>query len=219
MKHAARGVAAAAMAACLWVGTAHAERDERGAAPTKQTDVMTQLREASPERAAYGNEAKDWGVAQTTQIRAEKLHAKTPRDHPHAATIATRELHALMVGESPPILIDVLGGKTRSSGYRKRKSLPGALWLKGAGLDDARAENVESRLKAKLDALTGGDTAHPVVFFCLSARCWLSYNAAIRAHTVGYTDVYWYRGGVEAWRKAKLPRVRVKETDWTETAP
>lgn len=214
MKNAARVLATATMAACLWMGDALAGRDETGGAASRQPDVMTQVREASPGRAAYGNEAKDWGVAQTTEIRVEKLHAKTPRHHPHATTIATRELHALMVGANPPILIDVLGGRTRTSGYRKRKSLPGALWLKGGGLDDGRAENVETRMKAKLDELTGGDPAHPVVFLCLSAKCWLSYNAATRAHTVGYTKVYWYRGGVEAWRKAKLPRVRVRETSW-----
>jgi rhodanese-related sulfurtransferase len=38
-----------------------------------------------------------------------------------------------------------------------------------------------------------------MVFFCANARCWLSYNAALRAARLGYTGVRWYRGGVEAW--------------------
>jgi rhodanese-related sulfurtransferase len=38
-----------------------------------------------------------------------------------------------------------------------------------------------------------------LIFFCFGPRCWLSYNAALRATRLGYTDVRWYRGGLEAW--------------------
>lgn len=31
----------------------------------------------------------------------------------------------------------------------------------------------------------------------------MSYNAALRAINMGFTQVYWYRGGVEAWRQAQ----------------
>ena len=34
---------------------------------------------------------------------------------------------------------------------------------------------------------------------CASKTCWLSYNTALRAARLGYTEVYWYRGGIEAW--------------------
>ena len=42
-------------------------------------------------------------------------------------------------------------------------------------------------------------SAVTLVFLCASARCWLSYNAALRAVRLGYADVRWYRGGIEAW--------------------
>jgi rhodanese-related sulfurtransferase len=38
-----------------------------------------------------------------------------------------------------------------------------------------------------------------VAFFCAGPRCWLSYNAALRAVRLGYRRVLWYRGGIEAW--------------------
>ncbi len=36
-------------------------------------------------------------------------------------------------------------------------------------------------------------------------KCWGSYNAALRAIRLGYTNVHWFRGGVEAWQQAGLP--------------
>jgi rhodanese-related sulfurtransferase len=32
----------------------------------------------------------------------------------------------------------------------------------------------------------------------------MSYNAALRAVNLGYTQVFWYRGGIEAWQLAGL---------------
>src|SRR5262249_14167344 len=39
----------------------------------------------------------------------------------------------------------------------------------------------------------------------LSPECWMSYNGALRAIHAGYTNVLWYRGGIEAWKMAGLP--------------
>ena len=50
-----------------------------------------------------------------------------------------------------------------------------------------------------LQAAAKGDTGAPLVFFCAGPRCWLSYNAALRAARLGYGNVLWYRGGIEAW--------------------
>ena len=186
---------------------AFAERDDATTTPTKRVDTKTRLMEASLERSTYGIEGKDWGIAETTEVRAGKLHAHTPRFHALASTITTKELHEQIIGAEPPVLVDVLGGK----GHR---SVPSAVWLKGAGLDDDREEDVDTRLNAKLDELTGDDKSRGIVFFCLSAECWLSYNAALRAVRLGYENVHWYRGGINAWKKAKLPTVKVRKTRW-----
>ncbi len=98
--------------------------------------------------------------------------------------------------------------------HKGHRSVPGAVWLKGAGLDDTREDDVDARLNAKLDELTGGDKSRGIVIFCLSAECWLSYNAALRAVRLGYENVHWYRGGIDAWKKAKLPTVKVRKTRW-----
>ncbi len=53
--------------------------------------------------------------------------------------------------------------------------------------------------------MTGGNKNVPLVFYCQNTYCWMSYNAALRAIKMGFTQVLWYRGGIEAWQKAGLP--------------
>ena len=60
---------------------AQAERDEAGLTTTKRVDAKTKLTKATVKRETYGIEGKDWGVAQTTEMRTEKFHAPTPRLH------------------------------------------------------------------------------------------------------------------------------------------
>jgi rhodanese-related sulfurtransferase len=45
----------------------------------------------------------------------------------------------------------------------------------------------------------------PVVFYCVGSQSWHSVNAAMRAVRAGYTNVMWYRGGIQAWQAAGLP--------------
>jgi hypothetical protein len=35
----------------------------------------------------------------------------------------------------------------------------------------------------------------------MNTHCWMSYNAALRAIHLGFRQVYWYRGGIEAWQR------------------
>jgi adenylate cyclase len=39
-------------------------------------------------------------------------------------------------------------------------------------------------------------------------------NLALRIAALGYTNVYWYRGGREAWEVAGLPEAQVDIQDW-----
>jgi rhodanese-related sulfurtransferase len=41
-----------------------------------------------------------------------------------------------------------------------------------------------------------------------------SYNLALRLGFIGCTNVYWYRGGIEAWQAANLPSSVLVLEDW-----
>ena len=79
-------------------------------------------------------------------------------------------------------------------------TIEGAHWLPNVGYGTLSPE-FESYLKSNLEKLTGGDKARGVVFFCLK-NCWMSWNAAKRAMTYGYTNVIWFPDGTDAWQEA-----------------
>lgn len=146
------------------------------------------------------DEDRDWGVTPSTRLRQPPYSAPTPAVIPGAGVLATRSLKDMLDTGAAPILIDVASG----DGH---KTLPGAYWLPGAGRGANFIDDIQGSLAALLDKLTRGDKQRPLVFFCVNTRCWLSYNAALRAAAAGYGRVWWYRGGIEAWRAAGLPLV------------
>jgi PQQ-dependent catabolism-associated CXXCW motif protein len=154
---------------------------------------------------AGADEDADYGVAPVATLRTADLSAPTPRDVPGAKTIRTGALRESLQIEPQPLLFDVLGGDVH-------ESLPGAIWLPGAGRGASFTDAVQARLAQTLAAITKGDRKRPLVFFCQGPQCWLSYNAALRAVALGYETVYWYRGGIEAWLAAGGNLVPLKLT-------
>lgn len=152
---------------------------------------------------AFAEEERDWGVAPTREIRQPPYTAPTPVEIPGARWVRTEELKTMLVRKPLPLLIDVASGEGHFT-------LKDALWMPGAGRGGHYLDPVQAGLAERLAELTSGDKSRPIVFFCVNAQCWLSYNASLRAVALGYTRVHWYRGGVEAWRAAGLPLERVR---------
>ena len=68
-----------------------------------------------------------------------------------------------------------------------------------SGRGSSLSDELQAWLGRTLETLSLRNRAQPMVFFCAGTHCWLSYNAALRATALGYREVYWYRGGIEAW--------------------
>ena len=151
----------------------------------------------------HADEDRDWSLAPTNQLRKPPYSAPTPLYIPGASTIGTAALQALMESDKKPVLVDVASGDGHAT-------LPQAYWIPGAGHGLSFIDEVQAGLSVLLEKITGGDRQKAVVFFCVNAQCWLSYNAALRAAAAGYAAVYWYRGGIEAWRSAGFPLVNME---------
>jgi PQQ-dependent catabolism-associated CXXCW motif protein len=162
---------------------------------------------------AWAAEDEDFGVAASPDLRVANVHAPTPRVIPGAQVIGTDALRErLRAPEAArPLLFDVLGGETHAS-------LPGAIWLPGAGRGESFTDTIQAQLARVLQAATKGDAGRPLVFFCQGTQCWLSYNAALRAVALGYREVYWYRGGIEAWLGANEPLAPLRFS-WRKPVP
>lgn len=151
---------------------------------------------------SFADEDRDWGVTPTRDIRQPPYSAPTPTQIPGAVSISTMELQTKLTGVPALVLVDVASGDGHVT-------LQGAYWLPGAGRGSHYFDPLQAQLAGYLNQLSQGDKSRPLVFFCVNAQCWLSYNASLRAAALGYVRVYWYRGGIEAWRVAGLPLAKV----------
>lgn len=138
--------------------------------------------------------------------RVDRYRSPTPASAEHATTLDTAALRALLAREPRTRLVDVyrrtwLNGQFVAN--EEHRNLPGSLWLANTG-DGRLSPPWQAYFRDNLQRLTDGDATRPLVFYCRS-DCWASWNAVRRAHALGYSNLYWYRDGIDAWEQAGLP--------------
>lgn len=138
-------------------------------------------------------ERQDYGVRPPRGLHQGESHGATPSQLPGGQVITTKGLLPLLQQGLPVQLIDVLGVE---------QTLPRAIRAPWAAAPGDFEDETQQRLAQFLDQRTRGNPEAPLVFFCAGPECWLSYNAALRAVQLGYRNVLWYRGGLEAWHRA-----------------
>lgn len=144
------------------------------------------------------NEMQDFGVAPTQQLRpSNELGGPTPTSIPGGRVIGTQQLAQLLQGGQANILL--------LHAYGSMQHLPGAIPVGPAAQGGSFDDPVQREFGQYLQQITNGDQSRALVFYCGGVRCWGSYNAALRAMHMGYRNVAWYRGGIEAWQQAGLP--------------
>ncbi len=141
-------------------------------------------------------ERRDMGVPASPALHDGGFHGPTPNQIPGGQVITTKGLAPLLQQGMAVHVFDVLGGPETLP-----NAIPAAWAAQPGSFDDA----TQQRLDQMLRQVTRGQSDAPLVFYCMSPDCWMSYNAALRAIRLGYRNVLWYRGGLEAWRNAGLP--------------
>lgn len=140
--------------------------------------------------------------------RLSHYRSPTPLTSEHARTLDTPALQQLL-GEHPGTrLIDVYRRQWLHGQFIEDEvhaNLPDSLWLANTGDGELNAQ-WQNYFQQNLTQASQGNRAWPLVFYCRS-DCWLGWNAVKRAHHLGYTNLYWYRDGIDAWQQAGLPLI------------
>ncbi|SCK30895.1 rhodanese-like domain-containing protein [Vogesella sp. LIG4] len=157
-----------------------------------------------PDRRDYHFEGLFYDVAPPSEVRlADKGYEdKTPATLPGITTLKTYDL-VKVIRQRQPLLLDAKGWNAPDA-----TTLPGACtidWL-GTLWNRQQEAAIVAELRRVMISLEP-DKSRPIVVFCASAECWLSINALLRLQAIGYQRLYWYRGGLEAWKAARLPLV------------
>jgi len=151
----------------------------------------------------HADEDADFGLPADNALHTN-YQGPTPTTLPGAQTIRTPDLVRLMEQRKPMVIDTINWGQ----------SIPGAIGLWGAGIGGGPSDKYQDRLARKMQQLTRGDLTLPIVTMGFNSERYQGRNLALRLVELSYTNVYWYRGGREAWEVAGLPETELQIQDW-----
>lgn len=151
-------------------------------------------------------------VPEPEGYRTEDYRAPVPETLAGGRVITTTEAEAIWRAKSG-VFIDVLPRPPKPANLpagtvwrdKPRFDIPGSIWLPDTGYG-ALAEATENYLRQGVDRASAGNRAALLVVYC-QADCWMSWNAAKRILSYGYSNVAWYPDGTDGWERAHLPTV------------
>ena len=152
--------------------------------------------------------AAEVAVAEPAGYRLDEYKAPVPATLAGAEVATTQEVAALWE-QKAAIFFDVMPRLPKPDNLPKgtiwrdapRKDIPGSIWLANVGYGEITKET-EAYFQAGLAANTAGDKTRKILIYCMT-DCWMSWNAAKRAVSWGYTSVIWYPDGADGWERAK----------------
>ena len=154
-------------------------------------------------------EEMDYGTRPTGSIWSTNFSRALPMEVPGVRTLSTAQLWQMLSETKDLQLVSAHEGQSRPLIER-------SVWLPDLGKPMSyRAVNGATvrigakeldDLRTSLAQLTGGDKTKPIVVYDRSVTWgWFGYHGAIRLREMGYANVYWFRGGTDAWHDAGLP--------------
>ena len=122
------------------------------------------------------------------------------------SVVRTSELRALIDAEGhgpdePPLLLST------NCPLCFDVDIPGAVSVPAPYIRSPLNDQARQGLKSWLDRQLSGQTLRRLITFSWNAERWQARNLALELVALGYPNVSWYRGGVEAWDVAGYPVV------------
>jgi PQQ-dependent catabolism-associated CXXCW motif protein len=172
--------------------------------------VMTAAVAAATLLTAAAARAGDDAPPEPAGYRLDDYRAKVPATL-NGATVLSTEQAAAATRDGRSLFVDVLPRPPKPAGLapgavwrdKPRFDIPGSIWLPDTGYGELAPATLRY-FETTLARATANDKSRPLVFYCLT-NCWMSWNAAKRALTLGYTRVSWYPAGTDGWSAAGLP--------------
>jgi PQQ-dependent catabolism-associated CXXCW motif protein len=149
-------------------------------------------------------------VPEPSGYRTDDYRAPVPDTLAGGRVLSTAEAETIWRAKSG-VFVDVLPRPPKPPNLpaatvwrdKPRFNIPGSIWLPDTGYGELAA-TTEEYLRQGLLRASGGNRASLIVVYC-QADCWMSWNAAKRALSFGYSNVAWYPDGTDGWERANLP--------------
>ncbi|WP_290698520.1 rhodanese-like domain-containing protein [Amphritea sp.] len=152
--------------------------------------------------------------------RITRYRSPTPKKAEGGERINTTALHDKIRSDHPPVLINVQPLEWLQGIFLQQQpqvGIPGSRWLPNVGQGEPEQVWLDY-FRFYLHENTDGKTDSDIVLYC-TADCWMSWNAVRRAHSWGYTELYWYKEGIDGWQEAELPETTLKPEPFPVNMP
>jgi len=157
--------------------------------------------------AAYATAAP---VPEPPSYRMSEYRGPTPATVDGRKGLTTAEAHALWAS-GKAAFVDVLPRAPKPANLlpgtiwrdKPHSDIPHSIWLPDTGYG-ALPPETEAYFRRGLELASGGKKDATLVIYCLR-NCWMSWNAAKRAKSMGYSQVFWYPEGADGWAEAGYP--------------
>ena len=154
-------------------------------------------------------------VPEPSGYRTEDYRAPVPDTLAGARVLSTAQAESIWRARSG-VFVDVLPRPPKPANLpsgtvwrdKPRFNIPGSIWLPDTGYG-ALAAATEEYLRRGLSRVSSGNRGALIVVYC-QEDCWMSWNAAKRTLSYGYSNVAWYPDGTDGWQRAKLPTVEAQ---------
>jgi PQQ-dependent catabolism-associated CXXCW motif protein len=154
-------------------------------------------------------------VPEPDGYRMDDYRAPVPATLAGARVLSTAEAEAVWRAGTA-VFIDVLPRAPKPQNLpagtvwrdKPRFDIPGSIWLPDTGYGKL-ARPTEDYLRRGIERASGGNKAALLVIYC-QEDCWMSWNAAKRILSYGYSNVAWYPDGSEGWQRANLPATQTQ---------
>lgn len=189
----------AAMALALFAAQANAQQ-----MPQPQGQAFY---EKACKRTNMFNEAVDWGLppAKEFDFRLSRFR-KTPTTVAGATTITACQAEQMAASPRPPVFVFTSEVREPMRNFPPLPLPPNTLWLPNIGRM-MLPDGMEIYMLQHVLALAKSKN-YPVVVFSGSALNTESVNLALKLSKLGFTKIYWMRGGLDAWNNAVPQRPR-----------
>lgn len=159
---------------------------------------------------AVGARAQRSAPEEPDGYRMDDYRAPVPATLAGARVLTTAEAEAIWRARTA-VFIDVLPRPPKPKSLppgtvwrdKPRFNIPGSIWLPDTGYGRL-APATDDYLRRGLARASDGNRSALLVIYC-QADCWMSWNAARRALSYGYSSVAWYPEGTDGWERAGLP--------------
>ena len=159
---------------------------------------------ATPPHSTHNNVA----AAEPSGYWTGPINAPVPKTLSGSTVIHSAHQLRTLLRQGGTVVVDVSNASRRPENLAPgapwlplpHHAIPGSLWIPGVGLGEIPV-SVDDFYRQRLAAATNEHLARPLIIYC-HKTCWLSWNAAKRAISYGYRNVYWYPYGIEGWKAA-----------------